>query len=244
MKVTNHWATPIAEQHIDLTDECRKALIRVVCKYGANIFSYQSDHPEKQYIQEFESISHKTISNYLTEAYNIPSKKQHIQARSFGNHQRRGGRTYPHYHNHYDGIMAHYLTAGDEFKVTKDYDVIPLEEKDKIEYEKLTTNEGYYAVQGDTLYRENSKVHIANEGETFEEKFPLQGSGKLIVCDPRVGINNLFSSKAISFTPKTGMTIIHSGSLWHESNTFLGNGFRVIIVVMFTVDPHTIKKYN
>jgi len=238
MKVIHKWSSPIAETSIDLSDECRKSLIRVVAKHGANIFKYLQGNPGEQYLREFEAITKQTISDYLVEAYNISINKYTVVVKAFGNHQMYGGRTYPHYHNHYDGIMVHYLTIGDEFKLNDDYDVIPLTEEDRIHKEVLfEEGQGYYAIQGDTKYRENSKVHNIKDGEVHEEKFPLQGSGKLILCDPRVGVNNLFSSKAISFIPKVGMTLLHPGYLWHESNTFTGNGIRANIVVMFRVEP-------
>tara|TARA_B100000470_G_scaffold16549_1_gene11307 strand:+ start:609 stop:1472 length:864 start_codon:yes stop_codon:yes gene_type:complete len=236
MKITNYWPTPISESVINLSEECRKALIRVVCKYGENIFVYSDDHAEAQYIKEFEGIAQQVISAYLTEAYNIPKEDHHISARAFGNHQIYGGRTYPHYHNGYDGIMAHYLTVGEEFKLNDNYDVLPLDEAEKI-YKKPSSVErqGYYAIQGNTKFRETSKVHAVNEGENYMEKFPLSGSGQFIICDPRTGVSDVFSKKAIAFKPKVGTTLIHPGYLWHETNQFTGNGLRAIIVTMFNI---------
>ena len=178
----------------------------------------------------------------------INSNEITIESKAFGNHQMYGGRTYPHYHNDYDVVLVHYLTIGEEFKGTinstkysdgvylkNDFDIVPLVEEDKIhKTEPFEERQGYYAIQGDTKFRK-SKLHTINEGENYEEKFPLQGSGSLIICDPRVGINNLFSNKAIAKKPVKGMTLIHPANLWHESNTFTGNGFRVNIVVMFKV---------
>tara|TARA_B110001454_G_scaffold38721_1_gene38130 strand:+ start:242 stop:997 length:756 start_codon:yes stop_codon:yes gene_type:complete len=240
MKVIHKWSTPIAEKSIYLNDEYRKILIRAVVKHGANIFQSLPGESIDVYdtIEDFQQRSYLAISDYLNEAYNISiGNKYTIDVKAFGNHQMYGGRTYPHYHNHYDGVMVHYLTIGDEFKLNDDYDVIPLTEEDRIHKEVLfEEGQGYYAIQGDTKYRENSKVHNIKDGEVYEEKFPLQGSGKLILCDPRVGVSNLFSNKAISFTPKVGMTLLHPGYLWHESNTFTGNGIRVNVVVMFRVE--------
>ena len=93
--------------------------------------------------------------------------------------------------------------------------------------------QGYYAIQGKTKFRETSKVHVVNKGENYMEKFPLSGSGQLILCDPRVGVTDVFSKKAIAFKPKVGTTIIHPGYIWHETNQFTGNGIRALIVVMF-----------
>lgn len=238
MKINHKWSSPIAEKSVYLTDKCRKDLIRVVVTDGGNIFEHSLFDIDLEYsIDQFEDVVWLIINEYLAEAYNIIiDDKYTIKIKAFGNHQTYGGRTYPHYHNNYDGVVIHYLTTGDEFKLNDNYDVVPLTEKDIIHKEVLEEGQGYYAIQGDTKYREGSKVHSLAEGENHEEKFPLQGSGKLIICDPRIGVNNLFSNKAIAFTPKNGMTIVHPAYLWHESNAFTGNGIRASIITQFRVE--------
>ena len=247
MNINYKWSSPIAEKSVYLTDKYRKELIRVVVTNGGNIFEHSPVPGENSdIINDFEDMVWLIINEYLAEAYNLSYKslekgkviddKYTIKIKAFGNHQTYGGRTYPHYHNHYDGVVIHYLTVGDEFKLNNNYDVIPLTEEDRIHKEVLEEGQGYYAIQGDTKYRADSKVHYLAKGEKHEEKFPLQGSGKLIVCDPRIGVNNIFSNKAIAFTPKNGMTIIHPAYLWHESNTFTGNGIRASIIIQFRVE--------
>ena len=253
LKIEDYWKTSIGETNINLSEDLRQSLIKIIINDGANIFEVLNDPNYKgwgnfRHIETFKGIAHELFEDYLLNVYDINSDEITIESKAFGNHQMYGGRTYPHYHNDYDVVLVHYLTIGEEFKGTinstkysdgvylkNDFDIVPLVEEDKIhKTEPFEERQGYYAIQGDTKFRK-SKLHTINEGENYEEKFPLQGSGSLIICDPRVGINNLFSNKAIAKKPVKGMTLIHPANLWHESNTFTGNGFRVNIVVMFKV---------
>ena len=62
-----------------------------------------------------------------------------------------------------------------------------------------------------------------------------EGSGNMILQDPRPAINYPYCNKAIAFEPKVGTTIFHPAYLWHESNTFTGTGIRAAIVVNYRV---------
>lgn len=236
MVITDNWQTPIAELDLKVSDRVRDDLIQKICIDGANLFDYGSDDPIKESLEEYEKVSNELIRYYLTNAYDmVDTAELNIEARAFGNSQTFGGRTYPHYHDAFDGVMIHYLTAGNEFKLNDKKRPIPLEIPDLIHDDTLKELEqGYYAIQGDTYGRETSKMHELTQ-ESFEKQFPLQGSGKLLMQDPRPTTNFPIDEKTIPFTPVTNKVWLHPAYLWHESNVFWGNGIRVAVIITFRV---------
>ncbi len=220
MIIDHHWDTPIAEHEVEIGEDLRKSLIQVIANDGSNIFIYPDNDPNADAIREFEVITNELIRGYLTTAYNISDADQvRIEARSFGNQQLYGNRTYPHYHHSFDGVLIYYLTAGNEYKLRgKDNYPIPLESTDRRNVPELNRS---------LLHR---KGH-----EFSKEPESLDGSGNLILCDPRPAINYPYCNKAIAWKPKTGLLIMHPAYLWHESNTYIGDGVRISIVINYRV---------
>ena len=70
------------------------------------------------------------------------------------------------------------------------------------------------------------------------EKSPRHSSHQVIFLDPRPAISYPYWEKVHTVTPQVGMTIIHPSSLWHETNTWLGEGLRACIVVNFRIVSH------
>lgn len=235
MEITKNWTTKIGKMQLDVPEDLKIKLMEIIVK-DVNPFVYDKNDPNFDFVREYEKITNEIIRYYLTNAYNITDAKTlNVEANAFGNHQIYGGRTYPHYHHSFDGVFLHYLTAGEEYVLDENNKVQPIEEKHKI-YKDRSTEEviGYYAVDG-AKERLNDKEHKVFDGQDFKKKFPLQGSGKLILQDPRPAINYPIDEKTYVIEPKSGLTVCHPSYLWHESNTFLGNGIRVAIVVNYRV---------
>ena len=142
LQIDNAWPTTIGKEHIDLPIEMRKTLIDIIKKQDHvftedtydgkigtiteselferkiyNIFEYSrySDENEIKQVKDFEKITSNVIREYVHEAWGT-NKDCDIKLRGFGNVQRTfGRRTAPHYHHGWDGVLAHYLTVGEEF---------------------------------------------------------------------------------------------------------------------------------
>ena len=236
MKITNNWSTPIGKMQLNIPEDLKRKLIQIIVKDVTDFFVYDKNDPKAAFLKEYESMVNELIRYYLTNAYHITNAKDlNIEGNAFGNHQVHGGRSYPHYHHGFDGVLVHYLTAGEEYVLGEDDWPEPIQEKDKIHKDtSREVRQGYYGVDG-AKARLHDKVHDLNKGETMEEKFPLQGSGRLILSDPRPSVNFPTDEKNLVIQPKSGMVLCHPSYLWHESNTFLGNGIRVAIVTNYRV---------
>ena len=214
MEITEHWATPIGEDTIEIGEDLRKSLIQVIANDGSNIFIYPDNDPNADAIREFEVISNKIIRDFITEAYEIEDTNSlDIEARSFGNIQTYGQRTYPHYHHGFDGVLIYYLTAGNEYSVKNDGSTTDLIDEQKID--------------------ESDNKHFTPRPNPDGKV--LDGSGNLILQDPRPAINYPYCNKAIAWSPVTGTLLMHPACLWHESNTFTGGGVRVSIVINYRI---------
>ena len=140
MQVRHLWATPVAQDIVVLPDEIRRQLINVLQRKEAerekiseaspefhrfmtskkfyasthyNIFAEAAEHPERDAILAFESISIGLFRRYLADAYQIPEDDVvEVSGRCFGNVQTPGGRTFPHYHQSSDVVLVHYLDVG------------------------------------------------------------------------------------------------------------------------------------
>ncbi len=236
MKITKNWPTPIGKIQMDVPEDLKRKLIEIIVRDVTDFFVYDKNDPDADFLKEYEMMANELIRYYLTNAYNITDAKSlNIEANAFGNHLIHGGRSYPHYHHCFDGVMIHYLTAGDEYVLDENFKVQEIEEKHKIHNDtSWVVRQGYYGVDGSKA-RLFDKVHDLNEDETMEKKFPLQGGGNLIIQDPRPAINYPTDEKTFVIRPKSGQVVIHPSYLWHESNTFLGNGIRVAIVINYRV---------
>ena len=244
MKITQNWTTPIGELDIKLPEEMRLGLIRFVASRGYcttmgthkktqtpefernhyNLFDYGKDDPEGEHISSFEKISSEIIRYYLANSYDLSSADDlRIEARGFGNMQTYGRRTYPHYHHGFDGVFIHYLTVGDEFQI-KEFSDNP------------SDTELAMIPAGSTVDRIEPEEDHGKIKATFnldEDDLPCDGSGNLILCDPRPAINYPYCNKAIAWEPKVGTTLLHPAYVWHESNHFTGKGIRASIVINY-----------
>jgi len=142
-------------------------------------------------MMKFEKILAVPIRDYISKAWGF-DRNVNIKTRCFGNVQATGGtRIPPHFHHGWDGVLVHYLTAGNE-------------------YESKLAKEQYQPT--------NTK-----------------NSGELLLLDPRPNISKPYNDKAKIYKPYSGMTLIHPGYVWHETETFTESGLRVCVVVNFTI---------
>ena len=236
MKITKNWTTKVGKMQLNVPEDLKRKLIEIIVRDVTNFFVYDKNDPNADFLKKYEMMANEVIRYYLTNAYNITDAKSlNIEGNAFGNHQVYGGRSYPHYHHSFDGVMIHYLTAGEEYVLDENNKVQEIEEKHKIHKDtSREVRQGNYGVDGSKA-RLTDKVHDLNEGELMSIKFPLQGSGNLLLQDPRPSVNYPIDEKNLVIPPKSGQVICHPSYLWHESNTFLGNGIRVAIVINYRV---------
>ena len=244
MKITPQWTTPIGELELNIPEEMRLGLIKFIASRGYcttmgthkktqtpefeanhyNMFEYAGEDETSKHIRGFEKITSEMIRYYIANAWDIPNADSlRLEARGFGNMQTYGRRTYPHYHHGFDGVMITYLTVGGEFDLKEngptpnDTELLmipPNSEVEKIENQTVAQYESF---------------------DMKKEDLPCEGSGNMLLQDPRPAINYPYCNKAIAFEPKVGTTIFHPAYLWHESNNFTGTGIRAAIVINYRV---------
>ena len=88
-------------------------------------------------------------------------------------------------------------------------------------------------VQEDEYFFYDGKIQTPKSPSTHPESFEEQGN--LILIDPRPAISFPYNRKARHVKPEVGLSLLHPGYLWHESNTFTGAGIRVSSVINFNV---------
>lgn len=222
LKIDREWPSTIAQEHINLPEEMRITLIDIIKKQDQvftedtynkqigitkdtelferkiyNIFdcSRYSDENEVKQVKGFEKLMSSVIRDYIHKAWDA-DKNVEIKVRGFGNVQKTfGRRTAPHFHHGWDGVLAHYLTVGEEFDLKE------------------------------------QNVH---------KPFDTDWSGKFILLDPRpkndfYGRHAWKCARYQEITPTKGLTIIHPGYLWHETNTHTKAGVRVLVAISFTI---------
>jgi hypothetical protein len=242
MNITPQWSTPVGEMELNLPEEMRIGLIKFIASRGYcttmgthkktqtpefeanhyNMFEFGEDEEVGQHIRGFEKIASEMIRYYIANSWgtkNVESMK--LEARAFGNMQTNGRRTYPHYHHSFDGVMITYLTLGGEFDIkgedTMNEELLIIPRNAEIEPIK------------------NNKVADYGSFELSKDDLPCEGSGNILLQDPRPAVSYPYDNKAIAFEPKVGTTIFHPAYLWHESNTYVGTGIRAAVVVNYRV---------
>lgn len=183
-----------------------------VSKHHYNLLT---DYQNNKFIGQYKELIGELIRYYIANCWYVKGvDKMKIEAKTFGNVQSWGRRTYPHYHHGFDGVIITYLTVGDEFvvDVTTDNLVVPITEP-----------------LPDVEIPESRKM--PSTPRTHPEDFEEQGN--MLICDPRPAISYPYNKKAISIKPEVGLNVLHPGYLWHESNSFTGKGIRVAIITNF-----------
>jgi len=243
-----NWTTPIAEINFPLSFKTRLNLIHTIAKksFHKGIKNFNAtprtpDNPDTKYaskhfynlltsrdsdpsINDFAEHANELIRYYIANAWGVPDiEETQIEAKCFGNMQVHGQRTYPHYHHGFDGVLITYLTCGGEFDLDLESEdlIVECEKNVKVEHDKYDHLKNDRAIWG--------KMGNSTHPGDFEEE------QNMLILDPRPAITYPYNNKAKAYTPKTGNTVIHPGYLWHESNTFMGTGIRVAIILNFKV---------
>tara|TARA_Y100000310_G_C20698895_1_gene827829 strand:+ start:5820 stop:6626 length:807 start_codon:yes stop_codon:yes gene_type:complete len=234
------WSTSIGQIRIKLPEEMRICLINTIAKHAyqskpitkpdGEDSTYSSKHhynmfiDDDKHIQQYREIITELIRYYVANSWGVSDVADiKIKAKCFGNIQSWGERTYPHYHHGYDGVLINYLTVGDEFTVDLSEENLFGEktwEVSKIPAGELVT---------DGSMESQTPKSLWTHSKEFEEQ------GNLIICDPRPAISFPYNRKARHIKPEVGLTLLHPGYLWHESNTFTGAGIRVVSVINFNI---------
>tara|TARA_Y100001936_G_scaffold86957_1_gene85293 strand:- start:33756 stop:34502 length:747 start_codon:yes stop_codon:yes gene_type:complete len=143
LQVTHEWPTIIGTEIIELPQIMKDVLVKVIKRQDSvftehtynktnkttaelaafdekiyNIFDYSRYDTEGEItqIKAFEKIMSKVIRTYVTEAWQVDPHVE-INVRGFGNVQNTfGRRTAPHFHHGWDGVLAHYVTVGNEYE--------------------------------------------------------------------------------------------------------------------------------
>lgn len=106
------------EEEPDFHDFAKSKGFYSISHYNLFNESEMKKHPEeKESLLAFERSAVSSFRKFLSLAYNLegaedPAKVKLI-GRCFGNLQRTGARTFPHYHQTCDGVLVHYLSLGD-----------------------------------------------------------------------------------------------------------------------------------
>ena len=141
--IEQKFATPFLESDTQLSEKMREDLIKVLELketalselketnpdfYGManskgfyatthyNLFANPSEFPfAEESILGFEEIACQMIRYYIRKGWGVrQADEMKLEGRCFGNVQKPGARTYPHYHQDINGVLVHYLKIGDE----------------------------------------------------------------------------------------------------------------------------------
>ena len=187
---------------------------KYVSKHFYNLLTEADSNP---HIKAYKEIANELIRFYSANAWSVPDMENtNITGKCFGNLQVDGQRTYPHYHHGFDGVLIYYLTAGNEFGVDDN-------------------NKLCYLPEDQKKYEDTNTDYNPRPGHDFANGQILDGSGNLILNDPRPAINYPYCNKAIAWHPVTGTLLLHPACIWHESNSFTGGGIRVSIVINYRI---------
>tara|TARA_Y100000310_G_scaffold269111_1_gene282087 strand:+ start:2147 stop:3016 length:870 start_codon:yes stop_codon:yes gene_type:complete len=244
------WVTPVGQIELNLPEAMRIGLIEYIASKGycttmgthkrtmttefeRNHYNLFDDSENNPHIKGYEEISSEIIRYFVAKAYNIENADQlDIECRGFGNMQTTGRRTYPHYHHAFDGVMITYLTLGGEFTLTSDVG-------GEDDLQLVAPNSTICELKEKISVQEKSGT-VANyaDFDLKKEDMPCESDGGLLLLDPRPAINYPYNTKAKNYVPKIGTTVIHPAYIWHESNTFVGQGIRACVVINYRVNTY------
>jgi hypothetical protein len=202
-------------------------------EFERNHYNLFDDSENNPHIKGYEELSSEIIRYFVAKAYNIENADQlDIDCRGFGNMQTTGRRTFPHYHHAFDGVMITYLTLGGEFTLTSDVG-------GEDDLQLVAPNSTICELKEKISVQEKSGT-VANyaDFDLKKEDMPCESDGGLLLLDPRPAINYPYNTKAKNYVPKIGTTVIHPAYIWHESNTFVGQGIRACVVVNYRVNTY------
>jgi len=255
------WSTSIGQIRFKLPEEMRIGLIKTIAKhaYQSKLITkpdgedstYSSRHhynmfvDDDKHIQQYREITAELIRYYVANSWGIPDVADiKIKAKCFGNIQSWGQRTYPHYHHGYDGVLITYLTVGDEFtvdlsgeKTWEDF-VIPVPKPKPFYAPKKNawdTGPGELVTDGSNVIDVNEMMEAQTPKAPSTHPKEFEEQGNLILIDPRPAISFPYNRKARHIKPEVGLTLLHPGYLWHESNPFTGAGIRVASIINFNI---------
>tara|TARA_Y100000758_G_scaffold299603_1_gene262421 strand:- start:949 stop:1638 length:690 start_codon:yes stop_codon:yes gene_type:complete len=213
LHITQEWATSIGKVKIDFPENIRKDLIQCVAtNYSKRI---NKKEPIPSFIDLFDYTQYTGNSDLKTSVHkfeDVISKviKAYIkQAWGFDETVQ---------------IEAHCTS-----KVQLPYDK-------RLEPHRHTTVNGtlvHYLTVGNEFYLDDNK-----ERESLNTDY----SGDLILLDPRpnnICLETNARADIIKISPFTGLTVIHPGYVWHETNTHTQSGLRICLVVNFNVSKES-----
>jgi len=228
LQITEEWATPIGQLAIDLPEDVRKDLIQwVVTNYSKRITTKE---PVPSCIDLFDYTQYTGNTENKTNIFKSVYRFELIISK----------------------VIKAYIKQAWGFNETVQVEAhctskIQLSHDKRLEPHRHTNVDGtliHYLTVGNEFYVEN------DEGAP-----PLDTdySGNLILLDPRP--TNLCPegdtrADIIKISPYNGLTVIHPGYVWHETNTHTQAGLRVCLVVNFKISresqihPTLIKLIN
>ena len=238
---------------------------KLITKPDGEDSTYSSKHhynmfvDDDKHIQQYREITTELIRYYVANSWGVTDvADMKIKAKCFGNIQTWGQRTYPHYHHGFDGVVITYLTVGGEFTV----DVECMEKNNWEDFLIRIPNEEPQFIYEPIMHRDSdgrTKQSIGKGGQRLEKKRPatkfdintmmenqtpkspsthpkdFETQGNMLLLDPRPAISYPYNRKARAIKPEVGLTVLHPGYLWHESNTFTGSGIRVAAIINFNL---------
>jgi hypothetical protein len=248
--IAHEWTTPIGRIELNLPEAMRIGLIEFIASKGycttmgthkrtmttefeKNHYNMFDERDNNIHIKQYEEIAGEIIRYYVANSFNIENADDlDIECRAFGNMQTNGRRTFPHYHHAFDGVLITYLTLGGEFTLTSDVDG-----DDDLQLVAPGSTICELPKSQDTEVKKGTVANYA-DFDLKKEDMPNETNGALLLLDPRPAINYPYNTKAKDYAPKIGTTILHPAYIWHESNTFVGQGIRAAVIINYRINTY------
>lgn len=217
MGIRQLWPTPLMEEHVALPEDMRQALINVLVRKEEDRHKIAETAPDFHQFMKSKKFYASTHYNLFDEADQHPERDailafERVACKLFRRYLR-------------DGLN---IEQADEVKLAGRAFGNVQEPGARTFPHYHQTVDGvmvHYLAVGDGSDPEAGKTH-------------RHGSHALLCLDPRGAINYPYWEKLESISPYQGLTVIHPGYLWHETNTWRGDGTRVVMVVNFQVVSH------
>lgn len=226
-KIEHRWSTPFMEMESQLPEKMRRDLIEVLIKKETAMTDLKKTEPQFYSMAEAKGF-------YATTHYNLFAEKDLEE--------------FPEYR---DSILGYEQIALKQIRyyIRKGWGVQQADDMviegrcfGNVQEPGARTYPHYHQDINGVLV---NYLQVGDENRNLDEQLardsynsPRHGSHNVLFLDPRPAISYPYWEKVYAVTPKVGLTIIHPSNLWHETNQWLGDGIRVVIVVNFRILSH------
>lgn len=229
-KITHRFTTPFMELDSNLPDKMRLDLIDVLIKKEQSLEELKRDRPEFYELAHGKGFYATTHYNLFDSIDEFPSAKESILG--------------------FEQIamtqIRHFIRRG-----------WGVQQADELAIEGRCFGNvqiGHTGVGGSRTFPHYHQgvdgvmecyLKVGDESVDLKERVSVgmeqsarHGSHQLLFTDPRPAINYPYWEKVYAVTPRVGFSILHPAYMWHETNPWLGEGMRIVIVVNFRIASH------